>query len=628
MRRAQRPGMSHALRTKPGGRASRRAMAGCAGLLALAFVAAGCGQDAHQSVGTKPVNGGTVTYALPANDTPNYIFPFAPGTVFTIVNLDNLQYLLYRPLYWWGDKGLPYPNNSLSLAEPPTYHGQVVTIKLKQNYHWSNGEQVTAKDVLFWMHLMQADKGDYGGYVPGGMPDDITNVKAVGNFEVQMTILGKYSPRWFTSNELSQITPLPMAWDLTGPNTKSDCADVVADCSAVFKYLNGISANANDWVSSPVWQIVDGPWRLTNYSSTGVLTFSWNAKYSGPVPTDHITTFIEDPFTSEEAEYNVLQAGGVQPLDVGYLPTVDAPLPPPGRAVGQNPVAGYRMQPVYTWGLSYIPYNFNPVDPQVKIFDQLYFRQAFQYLVNQASIIQGALHGYGKISTGPVGDTPVTKYLSPQAKKGDPFPYNLAKAESLLTTHGWHINTQGVTDCADPSLCGTGIKQGAKLNFTMYYATGSAWVEAAVLQLKSNASLVGIQINLIPKSFDDLITIVENGCGTPTVPKACVWELADWGQGWSYVPDYLPTGDELFGKNSIGNIGQYDNPTNDTLIKKTLETSSLQAMYNWEKFLTPQLPVILQPEAPAALVESIKTLHIGKQSPTLALTPEDWYFVK
>jgi peptide/nickel transport system substrate-binding protein len=628
MRRAQRREVGLIRRLTHRSRTRRRAVAGAASVLAIGVIAAGCGQPTTTHVGTTPVNGGTVTYALPANDTPSYIFPFAPGTVFTIVNLDNLQYFLYRPLYWWGDSGLPYLNEHLSLAYAPTYKGQVVTIRLKQNYKWSNGEQVTAQDVMFWMNLSRKLPTDYGGYVPGGMPDDISAVKTVGKFEVQITIKGKYSARWFTSNELSQITPLPMAWDVSGPNTKSNCAEVEADCPAVFKYLNGLSLNSSDWAASPIWGVVDGPWKLTSLSSTGTLTFKYNTKYSGPVGRHHISTFVEDPFTTEEAEFNVLQAGGAQGLDVGYLPTVDAPVPPPGRAVGENPVTGYKMQPVYTWGLSYIPYNFNPVDPAVHIFDQEYFRQAFQYLVNQASIIQGALHGYGKISTGPVGDTPVTKYLSGQAKQGDPFPYNLGRSEQLLSSHGWHVDAGGVTTCQDAALCGNGVKQGAKLSFTMYYATGSAWVEAAVLQLKSNASLVGIQINLIPNSFDQLIVRVENGCGTATKPAPCQWELADWGQGWSYVPDYLPTGDELFGTNSIGNIGEYSNPTNDALIRKTVQSSNLKVMYRWEKFLTPQLPVILQPEAPAALVESINTLRIGKQSPTLALTPEDWYYVK
>ena len=54
----------------------------------------------------------------------------------------------------------------------------------------------------------------------------------------------------------------------------------------------------------------------------------------------------------------------------------------------------------------------------------------------------------------------------------------------------------------------------------------------------------------------------------------------------------------------------------------------MHLMWKWEDYLTKQLPVMFQPDAPAALLESIASLHIGKQSPTLAITPEDWYYVR
>jgi peptide/nickel transport system substrate-binding protein len=618
-------------------RSRQRVVIGCASLLTVALAVAGCGEDAKTQAGTAPVPGGRVTYALPANVTPNYIFPFAPGQVFTIVNLDQFQYLMYRPLYWFGEKDTPLLNKTESLAYPPVYNGQVVTIKLKPGNMWTNGEHVDAKDIMFWMNMMKEEAHtEYGGYVPGGLPDDVTDIHAVGAYEVQMTIKGKYSSFWFTANELSQITPLPMAWDLTSANTRSDCADVAADCPAVFKYLNKLAGDSNDWANSPVWGIVDGAWRLTDYNSQGVLTYTYNTKYTGYVPKDHITTFVEEPFTSEESEFNQLQAPDGEPLDVGYLPTVDAPVPAPGMAVGQNPVAGYTMRPLWTWGINYIPYNFNAADPQLAVFKQLYFRQAFQYLVNQAGIIQGALHGYGIVSTGPVGDAPATQYLSPQARRGDPFPYNLPKAETLLKSHGWSIHPGGVSTCTDPGTgpgqCGLGVRAGAKLVVNLYYVTGISWVQAAVLQLKSNASAVGIQVNLSSGSFDQVVGTVEGACGTTTTPKPCHWELADWGQGWSYQPDYLPTGDELYGSHSAGNLGQYSNPQNDALIKATIQTSNPKQffldMYKWEEFLTPQLPVMLQPEAPYALMENINNLHIGPQSPTITMTPETWYYMR
>jgi len=134
-----------------------RAMAAwAAGALACALAAAGCAAGASPNTGHIPTSGGTATYALPANTTPNYIFPFTPSQYFTVVNTDNLQYLLYRPLYWFGDRGLPYLNPQLSLAEPPRYQGQTVTIRIKHGYYWSDKTPVTAQDVVFWMNMMKA----------------------------------------------------------------------------------------------------------------------------------------------------------------------------------------------------------------------------------------------------------------------------------------------------------------------------------------------------------------------------------------------------------------------------------------------------------------------------------------
>lgn len=639
MWRAQRRTTPIAFRARSAAPARRRVTVGCAGLLVLAVAAAGCGSRSHSGAGSTPVNGGTVTYALPANVTPNNIFPFDPPVVYTIVNLDNLQYFLYRPLYWFGDNGTPLLNKTLSLAYEPQYHGHVVTIQLKPGIKWSNGELVTAKDIVFWMNMMKAEApaGNWGGYIQGDLPDDVTDIHAVSQYVMKMKIIGKYSPQWFTDNQLSQITPMPKYWDRTGPNTPSDCTDKISDCAAVFGYLNNVSSHTSTWATSPLWKVVDGPWKLTGYSSQGVLTFGYNNQYSLPLPSkDHITTFREIPFTTEQAEFNQLQAGGSDAIDVGYLPTVDAPVPYPGKAVGQNPVPNYALLPVYTWGLSYMPINFNPADPQLAIFSQKYVRQALQLLVNQAAIIEGALHGYGKTSTGPVGNSPPTQYLSPQARKGDPYPFSAPEAEKLLSDHGWDVRKGHTTTCADPGTgpnqCGKGVRLGAKLNFTMMFATGNAWVQSAVLQLQSNASLVGIQITLSSGSFDQVVGKAQGDCGPKGTAGPCKWELADWGEGWSYVPDYLPTGDELFGTHSAGNIGQYSNAHNDSLIKATIQAPSnsafLRAMYNWQEWLTPQIPVLLQPTAPAYLIESIDNLKIGPQSPTLALTPEDWYYVR
>ncbi len=67
------------------------------------------------------------------------------------------------------------------------------------------------------------------------------------------------------------------------------------------------------------------------------------------------------------------------------------------------------------------------------------------------------------------------------------------------------------------------------------YATGIDWIESAVRELASNASLAGIQVNLEAESFGDVVNTAFGSNGES-------WELADWGS-WTYAPDYLPTGD-------------------------------------------------------------------------------------
>jgi peptide/nickel transport system substrate-binding protein len=113
------------------------------------------------------------------------------------------------------------------------------------------------------------------------------------------------------------------------------------------------------------------------------------------------------------------------------------------------------------------------------------------------------------------------------------------------------------------------------------------------------------------------------------IKAPCNWDMGDWDAGWSFAPDYLPTGDELFQTGAVADSGGYSNPTNDALIAQTLSNSNLQYFYNWQDYLAKQLPVLWQPNADFQLTEIASTLKgVTPQSPTLSLTPEYWYFVK
>ncbi len=607
-------------------RLARRALITACGAALIASVAAACGSSNGPSGGTK-VSGGTATYALPPSTTPNYIFPMANSTYFSVVNLSYLQYFLYRPLYWFGTGTQPTLNPSLSLAALPTYNGRQVTINLK-NYKWSNGTPVTAQNVLFWIHMLQAvGSTEWGAFVPHGFPTNVSNVKAVSPTQVTMTMNKAYSPNWFTYNELSQITPMPKAWDRTASGA-SDCTDNVSDCKAVFTYLDSQSKAMTSWATSPIWSVVDGPFKLQSFNADGHATFLPNKSYSGPVkPT--LSVFKEVPFTTEAAEYNVLRAGGAggQKLSVGYLPTTDAPKKPNGARVGPNPVPGYTLDPLYSWSINYFVPNTQSTTSEGQVLKQLYLRQALEYLMNQAAVISGPLRGYGFPTVGPVPTYPATSDLSATGKKGDPFPFNPSKAKQLLSSHGWNVVPNGLTTCSNPSLCGPGIKKGQGLSFTLPYATGVNWIGSEMTQLQSNATLAGIKLQLQPKPFNQVTAIGGGNC--KATGASCAWDFANWGAGWIFAPDYYPSGETLFQTGSAANSSGYSNGQNDSLISQTLTSSSLQPLYSWQDFLQTQLPELWQPNGVYELTEVTSNLHgVIPQSTTLNINPENWYFTK
>jgi peptide/nickel transport system substrate-binding protein len=617
----------------------------------LAALLAACGPASDAAPGGAPAasgNGHTVTYAMQPGGQASYIFPFISdqnSVDYNVYNLDDFQYLLYRPLYWFGKGTTPYLNPTLSLAKPPTYNGNVVKIQLKPNYRWSNGEPVDASDVVFFMNMMFAEAGTaktctdtpakpcnfWVGTTGDGLPNDVSDVRAASKYVVTMRITTrKFSETWFTNNELSQIMPMPVAWDRTATGT-SNCAASISSCGAVYNYLNQQAQSVSSYGTSSLWRVVDGPWQVKSLNPQGNLTLTFNSKYSGPVAKNHVTTFIETPYTTEQSEFEVLQDPlPGQTIDVGYLPTVDAPVPPAGANIGSNPtsLSGYQLGVVYPWELSYFPYNFNNNTGQGPIFKQLYFRQAFQELVDQEGVINGPLHGYGKPNYGPVSAFPVTDFLSPKlAAKGDPWTLNISGAIKLLQSNGWVTHRAGPDTCQHPGSaageCGAGVKAGQSLTFTLMYVTGIDYMQSAVRELASNASLAGIKVNLSAQSFATVT-------GDAFAPTDHSWQLAYWG-AWTYQPDYLPTGDVLFSNNTPNNAGGYDNPTNNADITKTLQARTASqfkaAMYKWQDFLAGQLPVVYQPNS-AILTETINGLHIGPQNTALTITPETWYYRK
>ena len=207
-----------------------------------------CYDSGHPDAGRRCHQDGRATayWAEAPSSPPNFIFPFMAPGYFTTANVQQFQQLMYRPLYWMGKGSTPDLNPTLSLAKPPVYgSGNTVVITLKP-YKWSDGESLDARNVMFWMNMLHAEKVNWAAYTPGAFPDNVVNVVADSSTQLTFTLNKSYNPDWFTDNELSQITPMPLSWDITtkgaapGSGRCSAAAYGRLDlaCDAVYNFLS------------------------------------------------------------------------------------------------------------------------------------------------------------------------------------------------------------------------------------------------------------------------------------------------------------------------------------------------------------------------------------------------------
>jgi peptide/nickel transport system substrate-binding protein len=596
--------------------------------------------------GTKQ-SGGTVRWAEPSGGAiPNYIFPFMSGATSSVNNISQLQYMLYRPLYMFG-----FPNSdkttlnpSLSLASIPTYSNSdtTATIALK-NMKWSNGEAVTANDVLFFMNMLHAETANWFDYTPGYFPDNVKSVTVNSPTSITITFNQSYDPTWVTYNEFSQITPFPQAWDVTatgGTPGSGGCysgayGDAATDkaCTNVYNFLTAQAQNIAGYSSSPIWTIVDGPYTIASskggsFQTSGAVTLAPNSAYTGSQKAT--VTVQELPFTSDSAEFNSLLGGN---LDIGWLPNQDATATTSNatQPAANNPkLTNYYMTPWVLYGFNYGVTKFDSTGNNGtagKIFSQLYVRQAMQYMIDQPQMITKFLKGYGVPTYGPVPVLPQNNLVD-KFEQSNPYAYNPSKAKDLLTSHGWKVVANGTDTCqkpgTGPSQCGAGIPKGTPLTFTFVYATGIQWHSQIATVEQSAWNSIGIHTNLEGQAFT---TVIQNYV-QPCVPGSpCTVEAGWWGGGWEYSPDYYPSGETLFATGAGSNSTNYSNGKADSLIKATTDTNTNLNAY--QDYIAKQLPVIWQPNADYQLTEVANKLRgVAPQNPFANLFPEYWYYVK
>jgi peptide/nickel transport system substrate-binding protein len=570
-----------------------------------------------------PTTGGTITYPIEAGSQPTYIMPITPAADTSAYNAEFLQYLLYRPLYWTPQGNRPIINQDLSLAALPIYSDgdKTVTINMKQNYKWSDGQSVDAQDVLFWIDELRAavkeNPANFGNYTPGAFPDNVASATAPSKFQVVLKLTGAYNPNWYTETQLNIISPLPSTtWNIASAGGAHLDPSVPANAKKIYDYLDAQSKKPSTYATNPLWQDVNGPFKLTSYNpTTDANTMVPNPTYGGPQKA-RFSTLKAEYFASSTAEFNAILAGK---LDIGGVPSDDVPQVNKVKGLGYN-VYGYP-----DLGFSYIVFNFkDTTDNWDKIVGQLYIRQALAHLQDQAAVIHGGFHGAAAAAYGPVPAVPATAYVPTDAAT-NPYPFSTSSAAALLKAHGWTVVPNGTTTCTSPGTaanqCGAGIPKGQKISITIPTTNDPPVALQETTQLASAAKQVGINITPVAKTFN---FIVSNYADPSSPQNDNKWQMENFG---GFSTDIYPTTDEIFNTKGSFNQGGYNDPMANLLIHNSKFSSDPNAVQKEASYLTQNLPAIFGPNEDriwawkgiSGIPDSFSDLS------QFIFTPEYWY---
>ena len=221
-----------------------------------------------------------------------------------------------------------------SIAGPRcTNSNKTVTVHLKPGWKWSDGTPITSQDLAFdyWVLEGAVNKtvggspANYGDYTPGLYPDDVTSVPPP-------------TPARSSSISTRATTRTSSSWRSSGPGAVARSRlgqdqphrpiipfNNLKNAAAIYKFLNAQSDKLSTYGSNPLWQVVDGPFKVKSFDpATDGNTLVADPAYTGPVK-PHLAGIDDLAFTSTSSEFDQLLTGE---LDVGFIDFSDLPQVP------------------------------------------------------------------------------------------------------------------------------------------------------------------------------------------------------------------------------------------------------------------------------------------------------------
>jgi peptide/nickel transport system substrate-binding protein len=512
-------------------------------------------------------NGGTVIAA--EADTPPSLDPYSNQQLSTV----DIDAAVFDSLVKVNEKGKFTPDIATKWSS--SKNGLSWKFLLNPKATWQDGKKLTAADVVFTTKLVT--NKNFPATSTLGF-DHIKTIKAVGPYQVDVTLTKKYAPflaYWGTSFILPQ--------HILG---KIPPAEVQHNSNYNFKPL------------------ASGPFKITDYAAGDHWTMTANKHYWLGAP--HLNSIVIRIVPSSNTVLNQLQTGEV--TLAGQTAGLSA------RQVNDlKSVSGIR---------TYVSAGFNwwHIDLiETGFLKDVKVRQALQMATDRAKIIRDVALGYAKPQ---YSDQPPSKKQFYDATVTKQLNYSPSKASQLLASDGFTKNSSGILQ-----------KNGQTFDLTLY---GDADVSDSVQQVQlAAAQWSAIGVNVTTKVENGATLFGDRGpLYDPNRLQNSGMVAVDyeWIEGFDPDDSFFWNSSEIVSPTNSGggNFDGYKNATVDKLTEQGLTASPAQRVKIYK-----QISRILAKEVPDVWLywadvfsASTSKLHNYKPNPfnyDLTWNAKDWY---
>ena len=496
---------------------------------------------------------------------------------------------------------IPSPDNSLvKLSGDGADRRLVVTMPLREDVTWSDGEPFTADDVVYTWQLMMNPQSGFDTSVE----DKLKGVDRIDDYTVRFSYLSANEARAVDPERYKDQGNEPVVdplyqfglYDAPAIFPRHKLREIVGDDPRHSRQVSAIETS--DFARNPVGT---GPYVLSNWEPGSALTFtSRHTPVSQRTAQPALDTVVFRIMPDKNDSLTALAQGQVQVVAQDSLDAADAPV--------LDALPG--IQAHYTPGNAWEQLTLNLDNP---VLGDASVRQAIAYGLNRQALNEAVMFGKAEVAT---------SQLASWSWAFDPtlphYDSNQAQANQLLDRAGW----------ARSGADGIRAKKGQRLSLN-YWGTPASFRPALMAMVKDQLAQVGIELNVdtFPSS-----TLFDTSAASPQALVSRQFDVVQF----AWVSSYDPGTDAAYtlASSSVptkangflgGNYSDYKNPRNDQLLKQLQtsldpafrRTALVEAQTIWQSDL-PVVPLLLRP------ITTATSPSLLNFRPTPAAVGETW----